>query len=306
MTDKSNSKTGQSADIKTIAWIGTGVMGFSMCGHLMAAGYNAFVYNRTKSKAEGLISKGAVWCDSPAEAAEKADAVFTIVGYPQDVEEVYFGPNGIIEAAKPGSVLIDMTTSEPSQARRIDEAAKIRNIATLDAPVSGGDVGAKEGKLAIMTGGDENAFKRILPLFKLMGENIALLGPAGSGQHTKMCNQILIASTMIGTVESLLYGYKAGLDCDEVIDIIGKGAAASWSINNLGRRIVKKNFDPGFFIKHFVKDMGIALKEAHRMNLSLPGLALANQFYVSAMALGFENLGTHALYKVFETMNTPG
>ncbi|MCP5047389.1 MAG: NAD(P)-dependent oxidoreductase [bacterium] len=291
--------------MKTVGWVGTGVMGYSMCGHLLAGGYDAFVFNRTQSKAEGLIEKGAVWCDSPAMVAEKTDIVFTIVGYPQDVEEVYLGDEGIVNAAKTGTILVDMTTSEPSLAQRIDAAARERSMKTLDAPVSGGDVGAKTGKLAIMVGGEKETFDIVLPLFQLMGENIALLGPAGSGQHTKMCNQILIASTMVGTVESLLYGYRAGLDQDGIIDIIGKGAAASWSINNLGRRMVKRNFDPGFFIKHFVKDMGIALKEAKRMNLSLPGLALAHQFYVSAMALGHENLGTHALYKVFESMNTP-
>jgi 3-hydroxyisobutyrate dehydrogenase len=196
-----------------------------------------------------------------------------------------------------------MTTSEPSLAREIADAAAKRAVKTLDAPVSGGDVGAREGRLAIMVGGEQETFDIVLPLFQLMGENIGLMGPAGCGQHTKMSNQILIASTMIGTVESLLYAYNAGLDRGSVIDIIGKGAAASWSLNNLGRRMVKGNFDPGFFIKHFVKDMGIALKEAERMKISLPGLALAHQFYVSAMALGFENLGTHALYKVFETMN---
>jgi len=196
-----------------------------------------------------------------------------------------------------------MTTSEPSLAKKIHERAAQKSVDTLDAPVSGGDVGARQGKLAIMVGGKKETFEKILPFFQLMGENIALMGPAGCGQHTKMSNQVLIASTMIGTVECLLYGYKAGMDRDSIIDIIGKGAAASWSINNLGRRMVKGNFEPGFFIKHFVKDMGIALREAEKMKLSLPGLALAHQFYVSAMALGYENLGTQALYKVFEKLN---
>ncbi len=286
-----------------IGWIGTGVMGSSMCGHLLKAGYEINVFNRTKSKAADLIESGAVWCDSPAELAGKSDYIFSIVGYPQDVEEVFLGDEGVVPHAAPGSVLIDMTTSEPSLAEKISAAAHERDIAVLDAPVSGGDIGAQKGTLAIMVGGDRKAFDTILPLFRHMGENIAYMGDAGKGQHTKMCNQILIASTMIGVVESLLYAYKAGMDMEEVIAVIGKGAASSWSINNLGTRIAKHNFDPGFFIKHFVKDMRIGLDEARRMNLSLPGLALAHQFYTSAMALGHENLGTQGLYKVFETMN---
>jgi 3-hydroxyisobutyrate dehydrogenase len=214
-----------------------------------------------------------------------------------------FGSDGLLNHAAPGSILVDMTTSRPSLAVRINEVAGEKSIDTIDAPVSGGDVGAKEGKLAIMAGGEQHVFEKILPLFRVLGENIALMGGPGCGQHTKMSNQILIASTMIGTVESLLYAYRAGLDRGSVIDIIGKGAAASWSINNLGRRMVRGNYDPGFFIKHFVKDMGIALDEAKRMNLALPGLALAHQFYVSAMAIGLENQGTQALYRVFERMN---
>jgi len=286
-----------------IGWIGTGVMGSSMCGHLIKAGYEVNVFNRTKSKASDLLKSGAVWCDSPAELAGKSDYIFSIVGYPHDVEEVFLGDHGVVSHAAPGSILIDMTTSEPSLAEKISAAAHERDIAVLDAPVSGGDVGAQNGTLAIMVGGDRKAFDTILPLFKHMGENIAYMGSPGKGQHTKMCNQILIASNMIGVVESLLYAYKAGMDMEEVIAVIGKGAASSWSINNLGMRIAKKNFDPGFFIKHFVKDMRIGLDEARRMNLSLPGLALAHQFYTSAMALGHENLGTQGLYKVFETMN---
>ena len=286
-----------------IGWIGTGVMGSSMCGHLIKAGYEVNVFNRTKSKASDLLKSGAVWCDSPAELAGKSDYIFSIVGYPHDVEEVFLGDHGVVSHTAPGSILIDMTTSEPSLAEKISAAAHERDIAVLDAPVSGGDVGAQNGTLAIMVGGDRKAFDTILPLFKHMGENIAYMGSPGKGQHTKMCNQILIASNMIGVVESLLYAYKAGMDMEEVIAVIGKGAASSWSINNLGMRIAKKNFDPGFFIKHFVKDMRIGLDEARRMNLSLPGLAMAHQFYTSAMALGHENLGTQGLYKVFETMN---
>ena len=288
---------------KKIGWIGTGVMGKSMCAHILNAGYQIYVYNRTKEKAKELVDKGANWCSNPREVAEKSDIVFTIVGFPNDVEEVYLGENGILKSVKSGSIIIDMTTSEPSLAQKIYNKAKKIGVSSLDAPVSGGDVGAKNGKLAIMIGGDKETYERILPFFELMGENIAYMGKEGAGQHTKMSNQILIASTMIGTIESLLYAYKAGNDLDEVINVIGKGAAGCWSINNLGPRIAKGNFDPGFFIKHFVKDMGIALKEARLMNLSLPGLALAYQFYMYAMALGFENLGSQGLYMILGKMN---
>jgi 3-hydroxyisobutyrate dehydrogenase len=287
----------------TIGWIGTGVMGTSMCTHLMNAGKRANVFNRSKNKAEPLIKNGAIWCESPAEVAKNSDITFTIVGYPHDVKEVMLGQEGVIASAGDGSIVVDMTTSEPQLAAEIYNRAKQRGIHALDAPVSGGDIGARQGTLAIMVGGDKEIFDRVLPFFKIMGENIAHMGGPGAGQHTKMSNQILIASTMIGVVESLLYACKAGLNPDDVIDVIGKGAASSWSINNLGRRIVKGDFDPGFFIKHFIKDMGIALDEAKRMNLSLPGLALAHQFYISASAMGYENLGTQGLYKVFEKMN---
>jgi len=286
-----------------IGWIGTGVMGKSMCAHILNAGYKISVYNRTKEKAKELVDMGAIWCSNPKEVAEKSDILFTIVGFPHDVEEVYLGENGILKSVKNGSILVDMTTSEPSLALRIYNIAKKMGASSLDAPVSGGDVGAKNGTLAIMSGGDKEIYDKVYPLFELMGKNIAYMGKAGAGQHTKMSNQILIASTMIGVVESLLYAYKAGNNLNEVINVIGKGAAGCWSINNLGPRIVDDNFDPGFFIKHFIKDMGIALKEAKNMNLSLPGLALAYQFYISATALGFENLGTQGLYKVLAKMN---
>ncbi|MHA1195829.1 MAG: NAD(P)-dependent oxidoreductase [Promethearchaeota archaeon] len=288
---------------KKIGWIGTGVMGKSMCSHLLNAGYEMNVYNRTKAKAQELIDKGAKWCSNPKEVAENSEIVFTIVGFPKDVEEVYFGEVGILKGIKKGSIIVDMTTSEPTLAQRIYEEAKKMGVHAVDAPVSGGDIGAREGTLAIMVGGDKEIYEEILPLLQLMGKNIAYMGKAGAGQHTKMSNQILIASTMIGVVESLLYAYKAGNDLMEVINVIGKGAAGCWSINNLGPRIVQNNFDPGFFIKHFVKDMGIALQEAKQMKLSLPGLALAYQFYMSAMALGLENLGTQGLYKVLAKMN---
>ncbi|WP_320006786.1 NAD(P)-dependent oxidoreductase [Maridesulfovibrio sp.] len=288
---------------KKIGWIGTGVMGSSMCMHLLKAGNEAFVYNRTKSKADQLVAEGATWCESPAEVAKQADIIFTIVGYPTDVEQTILGENGVLANAESGKIIVDMTTSEPVLAERIAEEAAAKGVGALDAPVSGGDLGARNATLAIMVGGEQKTFDEVNPLFEVMGSNIRLMGKAGAGQHTKMCNQILIAGTMIGVVESLLYSYKAGMDLNEVIDVIGSGAAGSWSINNLGRRIADGDFNPGFFIKHFVKDMGIALDEAKRMNLALPGLALVNQFYISAMGMGYEELGTQALYKVLEKMN---
>lgn len=291
---------------RKIGWIGTGVMGKSMCMHLIKAGHQAFVYNRTQSKADELVQAGAVWCDSPAQVAAQADVVFTIVGYPTDVEQTILGENGVLEAAKPGTIVVDMTTSEPSLAKRIHAACVEKGVAALDAPVSGGDLGARNATLAIMVGGEQKTFDAVSDLFEIMGENIRLMGGPGAGQHTKMSNQILIAGTMIGTVESLLYAHRAGMDMDEVISVIGSGAAGSWSINNLGPRIAKGDFDPGFFIKHFVKDMGIALAEARAMNLGLPGLALVNQFYIAAMGQGYEELGTQALFKVLDSMTSGG
>lgn len=290
------------SDVK-VGWIGTGVMGRSMCGHLLRAGHPVSLFTRSREKAADLVAAGAAWKPSPKEVARVSDVTFTMVGFPHDVEEVYFSQDGILAGARPGAVLCDMTTSEPSLAVRIQAEARNRGAASLDAPVSGGDVGAREAKLAIMTGGDPETFERVLPLFRKMGETIVLMGGPGAGQHTKMANQIVITGNMIGMVEALLYTQKAGLGQDAMIDIVGKGAAASWSLNNLGRRIVKGDFNPGFFIKHFVKDMGIALEEARRMKLSLPGLSLVNQLYISAIALGMENLGTQGLYKVIASMN---
>ncbi len=281
-------------------------MGNSMCAHVMKkGGFKAFVNNRTKDKANDLIKLGAAWCSSPRDVAEKSDIVFTMVGFPKDVEDVYFSEQGVLKGVKKGAIVVDMTTTEPSLAIRIFDAAKGLGVQALDAPVSGGDVGAKSGTLAIMVGGDKAVFDQVVPLFQMMGdkEKIAFMGKAGAGQHTKMSNQIMIASTMVGVVESMLYAAKAGLDVGEMIGVIGKGAAQNWSLVNYGPRILKGDFNPGFFIKHFVKDMGIALQEAKRMNLSLPGLALAHQFYISAMAVGLENLGTQGLYKVYQRMN---
>ena len=266
-------------------------------------GYSLSIYNRTKEKAHKLIEMGAVWCESPKDVAKNSNLVFSIVGFPEDVKSVILDKDGVLHGAKSGSIIVDMTTSEPELAGLIFSEAQKKGVFSIDAPVSGGDVGAKEGTLAIMCGGERKIFDQIFPIFEILGKNIAYMGEAGAGQHTKMSNQILIASTMIGVVESLIYAYKAGLDLDSVIDVIGKGAASSWSINNLGRRIVNKNSAPGFFIKHFIKDMGIALKESKRMNLSLPGLALVNQLYIAATAMGYENLGTQGLFKVIQKLN---
>lgn len=278
-----------------IGWIGTGVMGSSMCSHLIDAGFSATVYSRTKQKAESLIAKGAAWASSPKEVAAASDIVFSIVGFPSDVREVLLGADGALAGAAPGSVLVDMTTSQPSLAVEIDAAARVRNVHSIDAPVSGGDVGAKNGTLSIMIGGETVVVDALQPLWQAMGKTIVHQGPAGSGQHTKMVNQILISSGMIGVCEALLYGHQAGLDLKTVLQSVGSGAAGSWSLNNLGPRIIDNNFDPGFYVEHFIKDMGIALEEAHRLGLCLPGLALAQQLYHAVMAQGLGRRGTHSL-----------
>ena len=288
---------------QAIGWIGTGVMGLPMCMHLLDAGHTVFVHNRTPDKASPLIDLGARWCSTPAEVASHCDIVFSMVGYPRDVEEIILGESGVTLHAGEGTIIVDMTTSTPTLAIEINRRAREKGLYALDAPVSGGDIGAREAKLAIMVGGDRDTFDRVLPLFQLLGKTIAYMGRPGAGQHTKLANQISIASTMIGVVESLRYAYKAGLNLESVIDVIGTGAAGSWSLNNLGRRIVQGDFKPGFFIKHFLKDMEIALAEAARMELDLPGLSIAYQFYMAASSMGYEDLGTQALYKVFENMN---
>ena len=278
-----------------IGWIGTGVMGSSMCGHLMTAGYQATVYNRSRSKARALVERGATEADSPRAVAEASDVIFTIVGFPRDVREVTLAASGTLAGATPGSVLVDMTTSEPALAREIFEAAKARQLHAVDAPVSGGDIGAREARLSIMVGGEPDVVAALQPLFQTMGKTIVHQGPAGAGQHTKMVNQILIASNMIGVCEALLYGHKAGLDLNQVMQSVASGAAGSWSLSNLGPRMIAGNFDPGFFVEHFLKDMGIALAESRRMNLALPGLALAEQLYRAVEAQGHGRKGTHAL-----------
>ncbi|GIW83069.1 MAG: 3-hydroxyisobutyrate dehydrogenase [Gemmatales bacterium] len=286
-----------------VGWIGTGVMGRWMCQHLIDKGYQATVYNRSKEKTKPLADAGAKVVDSPKQVAENADVVFAIVGFPKDVREVFLGDNGALAGGRPGMVFVDMTTSEPSLAKEIYDACKAKGIASIDAPVSGGDVGAKEARLSIMIGGDADAVEAVRPLFECMGKTIVHQGPAGAGQHTKMVNQILIATNMIGVCEALLYGYKAGLDAKTVLQSVGGGAAASWSLNNLGPRIIDRNFEPGFFVEHFIKDMGIALDEAKRMGLSLPGLALAEQLYLAVQAQGYGRKGTHALMLALEQLS---
>jgi 3-hydroxyisobutyrate dehydrogenase len=278
-----------------IGWIGTGVMGAAMCGHLIEKGFSATVYNRTQAKAVPLLDRGAVWANSPAEVAARSDVVFTIVGFPHDVRGVVLGADGVVEACAPGSIIVDMTTSQPSLAVEIAQRARQRGAASIDAPVSGGDVGAREARLSIMVGGDAEAVQAVMPCFEAMGKTIVHQGGPGAGQHTKMVNQTLIATNMIGVTEALLYAYRAGLDLPTVLQSVASGAAGSWSLSNLAPRMIDNNFDPGFFVEHFVKDMGIALEEAKRMNLALPGLALAHQLYLALQAQGQGRKGTHAL-----------
>lgn len=280
-----------------IAFIGTGVMGRSMAGHLLAAGNETTVYNRTKSKADELVGNGARWAPTPAEASRGAEVVFTIVGFPDDVEEVYFGSDGIFAAAERGAILVDMTTSRPDLAVRIADEASGRGMQALDAPVSGGDVGAREARLSIMVGGDEKSFATVKPLFDLMGANIVLQGPPGSGQHTKMCNQIAIAAGMLGVCESMAYAQASGLDPERVLESIASGAAGSWSLSNLAPRMIAGNFAPGFYVKHFIKDLSIAIESADQLGLSLPGLDLAKRLYVELAESGGEDDGTQALFK---------
>jgi 3-hydroxyisobutyrate dehydrogenase len=285
-----------------IGWVGTGVMGRSMCGHILEKGYRTTVFNRSKIKALPLVEKGAVWADSPLEAAQESDVVFTMVGFPEDVREVYFGQAGILNGAGPGTILVDMTTTDPALSVEIFQAAKERGCYSVDAPVSGGDVGARNATLSIMAGGDREVLEAVRSVLEIMGKNIVYQGSAGSGQHAKMCNQILIAGTMIGLCESLIYGFKAGLDLPIMLSSIRGGAAGCWSLDNLAPRVFRRDFSPGFFVEHFIKDMGIALKESARMGLSLPGLALVNQLYLAVKAQGHGKDGTQALLLALEQM----
>ena len=286
-----------------LGWIGTGVMGTSMCGHLLGKGFSVTVFNRTKRRAEGLLKQGARWADSPRAVAEASDVVFTIVGYPRDVRQVVLGPEGTLAGSQPGTILVDMTTSEPALAEEIAAEAARRGVQSVDAPVSGGDIGAKEARLSIMIGGDKQVVEALRPCWEAMGKTIVHQGPPGAGQHTKMVNQILIATNMIGVCEALLYGYRAGLDLKTVLQSVSSGAAGSWSLSNLGPRIINNDFAPGFFVEHFIKDMGIALNEARRLKLSLPGLALAEQLYLALAAQGHHRDGTQALHLALASLS---
>ncbi len=278
-----------------IGWIGTGVMGSSMCGHLLAAGYGVTVFNRTQAKAESLLQRGARWAETPKQVAEASDIVFTIVGYPRDVRQVILGADGVLEGLRAGGIVVDMTTSEPQLAQEIAQRATERGIHAVDAPVTGGDIGARQATLSIMVGGAAEAVAAIMPCLERMGKTIVHHGGPGAGQHAKLANQIVIAGNMIGLCEGLLYAYRAGLDPEKFLQSVGSGSGSSWAVNNLGPRILKNNFDPGFFVEHFIKDMAIALDESRRMGLSLPGLALVEQMYRAVQAQGHGRCGTHAL-----------
>lgn len=284
---------------KKIGFIGTGVMGSSMVEHLLDAGHEVYVYNRTKSKTDPLVSKGAIWQGTPAAVTKKSDIIITIVGYPKDVEDTYFGEDGIFETAKPGDILIDMTTSTPSLAVKIYEEAKQRQIESLDAPVSGGDKGAKNGTLTTMVGGERATFEKAKEILEVFSSKVMLQGPAGSGQHTKMANQIMIASTMVGMTELMVYAKKAGLNVESVIEQVGSGAAGNWSLTNYSPRILQKDYSPGFFVKHFIKDLNIALDEAEKMELALPGTKLARDLYQQLAESGHAEDGTQALIKLW-------
>lgn len=286
----------------SIAFIGTGVMGRSMAGHLQKAGHRLHVYNRTKEKAQALIEAGAQWHDTAGDAAAQADVVITIVGFPTDVEATYLGAGGVVEKAKPGAVLIDMTTSSPVLARKIADAATQRGLSSLDAPVSGGDLGAKNATLVIMVGGEAEAFNKAKPLFELMGKNIALHGGPGAGQYCKMANQIAVAVAMVAWVEALAYAKKAGLDPQAVHASISGGAAGGWAMTNMAPRALAENYAPGFYVKHIIKDMKIALESAAEMKLDLPGLATAKKLYEQVAAKGWEDCGTQALYRLYTSL----
>ncbi|HDQ39934.1 MAG TPA: NAD(P)-dependent oxidoreductase [Desulfonatronum sp.] len=294
-----------SPETTRIGWVGTGVMGLSMCGHVLNAGYQTTVFNRTKTKARPLLDKGATWADSPRDVALASDVVFTIVGFPPDVYQVYFEADGILAGIKPGGICVDMTTTRPSLAVEIARSSAKQGAFSLDAPVSGGDVGAKNAHLSIMVGGDETVFQAVLPLFRLMGVNIVHQGNSGAGQHAKMCNQIVIAGTMIGVCESLIYAARSGLEPERMLESITKGAASCWTLSNLAPRVLKGDFAPGFMIEHFVKDLGIALEEARRMGITLPGLTLVESIYQEASRLGHGRDGTQALYQALLKQQYP-
>jgi len=286
-----------------IGWVGTGVMGHPMAGHLLRAGHRLSLFTRTRERAESLLRDGATWAASPAAVAGEADVTCTLVGFPEDVEAVILGPKGVLEGARPGSTIIDFTTSSPALAERIAEEARTKEVSALDAPVSGGDVGARQATLSIMVGGARETFENCLPLLERLGKTVVYQGKAGMGQHTKMVNQILIATNMVGVCEGLIYARQAGLNPETVLESIGGGAAASWSLSNLLPRVLRADFEPGFMVEHFVKDMGIALGECERMRLRLPGLELAHKLYQELVTMGHARKGTQALILAVEKMN---
>jgi 3-hydroxyisobutyrate dehydrogenase len=286
-----------------IGWIGTGVMGRSMCAHLLKAGYFLSVSNRSPDKMDSLVALGAMRCDSPGDVAMHSDVLFSMVGFPTDVEQVLLGDKGALKKLKPGSILVDMTTSKPSLAIRIANEASAKGVFALDAPVSGGDIGAREARLSIMVGGEEQAFRAMEPIWKLLGKTYLLHGPAGAGQHTKIVNQILIGASMVGLCESMLYAQQSGLDPAKVLQSVSMGAAGSWSLTNLTPRMLKNDFEPGFFVDHIVKDLGIAIEEAHQIQLDLPGLALAKRMYEYLQTMDMGSSGTQALILALAQMN---
>ncbi|MDH3769915.1 MAG: NAD(P)-dependent oxidoreductase [Nitrospirota bacterium] len=286
-----------------IGWVGVGVMGAPLCEHLLHAGYSLTVHSRTKAKAEGLLQQGAQWVETAAEIAVDTDVVFTMVGFPNDVRDIYLGKEGLLPKARPGQVFVDLTTSEPSLAFEIAERAKGRQVIALDAPVSGGDVGAKQGTLSIMVGGDPSAFKALKPILGIFGKVLVHHGPAGCGQHAKLCNQITIAGTMIGVCEALLYAHQAGLDGEKLLESIRQGAAGCWTLDHLAPRMLQRDFAPGFFVEHFIKDMAMGLAEANRMGLLLPGLAVVHKLYQAVQAQGHGRSGTHALLLALENVS---
>ncbi len=285
---------------RTIGFIGLGVMGAPMAGHIRASGERLLIYTRTKSKAQLVLDTGAEWRDSPKQIAEECDVVFTMVGYPKDVEEIYFGPDSLIENARPGTIFVDFTTSRPDLAVKIYESAKARGLSAIDAPVSGGDIGAKNATLTIMVGGDEETFQKVKPLLETVGKTVILQGGPGAGQHTKMANQIAVAGNLLGTVEALIYAKNAGLDPKHVLLSIANGAAQSWQLSNNAPRMLERNFDPGFYIKHFLKDLRIALDSAHAMHIELPMLALSEKLFAKMVNEGMGELGTQAIYLLYE------
>ena len=292
-----------SPEATRVGWIGTGVMGAAMCGHLLTAGYEVTVSTRTRVRAHKLVADGAHWADTPGEVALASDVVFTMLGYPDDVRDVILGSQGVLETARADTVIVDMSTSEPALAVEIAAAGARRGVHSLDAPVSGGDVGAKNATLSIMVGGDQQVFEAVTPCFKILASSVLRLGSHGAGQHTKMMNQVLIATNMVGVCEALLYAYRAGLDLEEALAAVSGGAASSWALSNLAPRIIAQNMTPGFYVDHFVKDMSIALSEAARMELSLPGLALAHQLYVALQAQGYGTSGTQALIHALASLS---